>query len=324
MLTNYPVDLHSHTLLSDGADSIKELIENAVECGLKVLALTDHDILPPAEIHLPGGGSHSVVSWARGKGLCLLCGTEFSCETGLEDVHIIGLGCRWNDPEMRRMTEEIAESKAEAFRETVRRLNERGYEFTIDDLLGFDGRHTDLLSLQKKRIFDFMAAKGFTSDWIEAKLLVRNDQYLNVQRQKPAAEHVIGAIHRAGGIAILAHPYLIDAAIKTEGREIGRWDYIESLIKMGLDGIEARYPYGKTTCRDKRPSAEIWFEVEKKAARRLIISAGSDYHADGKKKVLNPRGLGECGLTMEEFMSVPRFSDLYEKAMDEHRQSRLG
>lgn len=324
MLTNYPVDLHSHTYLSDGADSIKELIENAVECGLKVLALTDHDILPPAEIHLPGGGSHSVVNWARSRGLCLLCGAEFSCETGLEDVHIISLGCRWNDPEMKSMTGEIAESKAEAYRETVRRLNERGYEFTMDELLGFDGRQTDLLSLQKKRIFDFLAAKGFTSDWIEAKLLVRNDQYLNVQREKPAAECVIGAIHRAGGIAILAHPYLIDATVRAAGREMDRWEYIESLIDMGLDGIEARYTYGKTTCRDKRPSAEIWTEVKKRTAGRLIISGGSDYHADGTKSVLNPRGLGECGLTMEEFLSVPRFSYLYEQAMDEHRKSRLG
>ena len=324
MLTNYPVDLHSHTCLSDGADSIQELIENAVECGLKVLALTDHDILPPAEIHLPGGGSHSVVSWARGRGLCLLCGVEISCETGLEDVHIIGLGCRWTDPELKGMTEQIAQSKAESYCETVRRLNERGYVFTMEDLLGFDGRRTDILSLQKKRIFDFMAAKGFTADWIEAKLLVRNDPYLSVQREKPAAKRVIEAIHRAGGIAILAHPYLIDAIITVDGCEMSRWDYIERLIEMGLDGIETRYPYGKTTCRDKRPSAEIWFEVEKKAEKRLIMSAGSDYHADGKKGVPHPRGLGECGLTMEEFLSVPRFSELYQKAMDARRESRLG
>lgn len=324
MRTNYPVDLHSHTVLSDGADSIQELIENAVDCGLRVLALTDHDILPPAEIHLPGGGSHSVVNWARGRGLCLLCGVEISCETGLEDVHIIGLGCRWNDAEMKNMTQQIAQSKAASYYETVRRLNERGYAFTMEELLGFDGRRTDLLSLQKKRIFDFMAAKGFTADWIEAKLLVRNDPYLNVTRDKPSAKCVIEAIHRAGGIAILAHPYLIDASITVNGLKWSRWDYIESLIGMGLDGIETRYPYGKTTCRDDRPSAEIWVEVEQRANKRLIYSAGSDYHADGKKGTQHPRGLGECGLTMEEFMSVPKFSELYERAMDESRVSRLG
>lgn len=324
MIANYSVDLHSHTYLSDGADSINELIENAVDSGLQVLALTDHDLLPPAEIHLPGGGSDSVVSWARSKGLCLLCGVEFSCETGLEDVHIIGLGCRWNNPELRAIAAEIAQSKADAYEETVRRLNERGYDFTLDELLNFGGRRVELLSLQKKRIFDFLAAKGFTADWVEAKLLVRDDAYLNVERKKPSAQQVIDTIHQAGGIAILAHPYLIDPIIKINGQNVQRWDYIETLIEKGLDGIEARYTYGKTTCKDKRPAAEIWAEVEKKAAGRLILSAGSDYHADSKKKLHNPRNLGECGLTMEEFLSVPFFKHLYEKAMDKSRTSRLG
>jgi len=323
MIANYPVDLHSHTYLSDGADSINELIDNAAGCGLKVLALTDHDILPPAEIHVPGGGSYSMVNWARGKGLALLCGVEVSCETGLEDVHIIGLGCGWKDPEMRSITQEIAQSKADAYLETIRRLNERGYEFTLDELLEYGGHRAELLTLQKKRIFDFMANRGFSSSWVEAKLLIREDPYLNVQREKPSAQRVIHAIHNAGGIAILAHPYLIDAIVKINGRDIERWDYIESLIGNGLDGIESRYTYHKTTCKDKRPSAEIWDEIEKKAAGRLIISAGSDYHADGKKGVTKPRELGECGLTMDEFMSVPFFSKLYGKAMDENRKSRL-
>lgn len=323
MPANYPVDLHTHTTLSDGADSINELIDNAVENGLKVIALTDHDILPPAEIHIPGGGARSLVGYARERGLCLLCGVEISCETGLEDVHIIGLGCKWNSPEMRNITAEISQSKADAYRETVNRLNERGFHFTLEELLTYDGRRVDLLSLQKKRIFDFMAAKGFTTDWVQAKLMVRDDPYLNVTRKKPSAQRVIKAIHNAGGIAILAHPYLIDQEVTIDGLKMSRWEYIEGLIEIGLDGIETRYTYGKTTCKDKRPSAEIWEEVEERVRGRLIISAGSDYHSDIKKNIKNPRMLGECGLTMKEFLSVPRFKELYENAMDENRQSRL-
>jgi predicted metal-dependent phosphoesterase TrpH len=314
--------LHSHTYLSDGADSVNELIDNAVESGLKVLALTDHDVLPPAEIHLPGGGSHSIVAWARSKGLCFLRGVEFSCETGLEDVHIIGLGCNWNDAELRGISREIAQYKADAYRETIRRLNDRGYKFTMEELLEFGGSKVDILALQKKRIFDLMAAKGFTSDWAEAKLLIRGDDYLNVEREKPSAERIIRAVHNAGGITILAHPYLIDPVVCIDGQKVERWDYIESLISIGLDGIEIRYTYSKTTCQDKRPSAEIWAEVKKKAAGRLILSGGSDYHGDGKKNVKNPRALGECGLTMEEFLSVPPFAGLYEKAMGETENSK--
>ena len=42
-----------------------------------------------------------------------------------------------------------------------------------------------------------------------------------------------------------------------------------------------------------------------------FASGGSDYHADYKKGQDNPRDLGECGLTMEEFLSVPVFARLY-------------
>jgi predicted metal-dependent phosphoesterase TrpH len=323
MLANYPVDLHCHTVLSDGADSINELIDNAISSGLKVVALTDHDVLPPAEIHLPGGGSHSVVSWARFKGLALLCGVEFSCETGLEDVHIIGLGCRWKNQDLCNIALEIVQSKADAYQMIIKRLNKRGYKFSMDELLNYNDRKVELFTLQKKRIFDFMASKGFTADWIDAKLLIRDDPYLNVPRKKPSAERVIKTIHIANGIAILAHPYLIDPVVKINGREIERWEYIESLIESGLDGIEVRYTYNKTTCKDKRPTAEIWDEIHKKTEGRLITSGGSDYHADGKKKAQYPRELGECGLTMDEFCSIPAFLQLYEKTLDENRESRL-
>ncbi len=316
MVANYPVDLHSHTYLSDGADSINELVENAVERGLKVLALTDHDILPPAEVHLPGGGSHSLVKWARSHGLFLMRGVEFSCESNVEDVHIVGLGCNWESAEMCNVVQDISKSKATAYEETVRRLNERGYKFTIDELLQSGSYKVDIFSLQKKRIFDFMATKGFVSSWVGAKLLVRDDAYLNVHREKPSAKYIIDVIHRTGGIAILAHPYLIDPAVVVGGRQMERWDFIETLIDSGLDGIETRYPYGKTTYKDKRPSEEIWAEVAQRAAGRLILSGGSDYHADWKKKNQNPRELGECGMTISEFMAVPYFAKLYHQAMD--------
>jgi hypothetical protein len=39
----------------------------------------------------------------------------------------------------------------------------------------------------------------------------------------------------------------------------------------------------------------------------VFASAGSDYHNDAKKGVKNPRELGECGLTMEEFLAIPNW-----------------
>ena len=38
----------------------------------------------------------------------------------------------------------------------------------------------------------------------------------------------------------------------------------------------------------------------------LLVTGGSDYHADGKKGVKNPREIGECGITREDFMKYEK------------------
>ena len=101
----------------------------------------------------------------------------------------------------------------------------------------------------------------------------------------------------------MAHPYLISEPVSYQGKEISREAFIEILLDAGLDGIEASYTYDKTSYGGNQTAAEIKKEVEEKYRDRgLIISGGSDYHADGKKGVENPREIGECGITKEEFM----------------------
>ena len=306
----YVCDLHSHTTRSDGNDTPYELIEAAVERGLKVLAITDHDVLPPEQILPPNGSGVEICDFARTRGIILLRGIEYSCETEVQDVHVVGLGCRWDTPEMYREVARISASKAEAYLETIRRLNERGFPVDLEELLSGEGHAIPLEDLQKKRIFDYMARKGYAPDWSSAKLMVRDDPYLNVKREKPAALSIINSIHRAGGIAILAHPYLIDEEVKSGGQAIPRWQFIDSLIQGGLDGIELRYTYHKTTCKDRRPLPDIYEEIYRNVGGRLFFSGGSDYHAEHKKGIQDPRQLGECGLTWEEFRSVPVFRAL--------------
>ena len=77
---------------------------------------------------------------------------------------------------------------------------------------------------------------------------------------------------------------------------------IDSLIDAGLDGIEGRYTYDKTSYAGTLTKEEIYQEISQRyRGRILIISGGSDYHGDQKRGVLNPRDIGECGLTEQEF-----------------------
>lgn len=307
----YECELHAHTVCSDGNDTPYELIENASARGIRVLALTDHDVIPPESVVLPNGETREITSYASERGICLIRGVEFSCETDIEDVHLLGLACDWTAPELIEQARLIVESKEEAYTETIRRLNERGYAMTMDEVLTVGNHKIPLADLQKKRIFDVLAQKGYAKDWSEAKLLVREDKYFAVKRKKPSVLDIIDIVHRAGGIAILAHPYLIDETVLWQGEKVPRWTVLDALIAHSLDGMEVRYTYDKTICKDTRPREVIWEEVRGRIAGRVFASGGSDYHNDAKKGAKNPRELGECGLTMEEFLAIPKLKALY-------------
>lgn len=302
---NYPIDLHCHTTRSDGADTPEELITHAAEAGLKILALTDHDIRPPQKIN-----GMDAVEYAKSKGVVLLPGIEVSCETTVEDCHIVALGCDWNDGFFDELERGVIESKINGYRKLADKLKDAGYDITWEEILENNGNPVKEEQIQKKMIFELLSRKGYFKTWSDAKLMIKNTPEFNqIAREKPDPLEVIKAVHNCGGITILAHPYLINEPVCIPDGMITREDYIRRLIEGGLDGIEARYTYHKTSYSGDMTSDEMEREVKEKYGKEVqIISGGSDYHADNKKGSKTPRELGECGLTVEEFMGNTRLS----------------
>ena len=249
----YPCDLHCHTTRSDGNDTPRELIDNAAAKGLHALGITDHDVPPPELIEIDGVEVPST-EYARRLGVRLLPGCEYSCDTWVDDVHICGYQLDWRRPEVLAEAQAAERSKSRAYEELCEQLTARG--MPIDwkqDILLYrkpDGspafRKPE--DVQRKHVFETMAAKGFTKSWSEAKNLVQGDPELNVKRRKIDPVVAIELIHRCGGVAVLAHPYLIAETVRPGGGpSIDRPVYIERLIQAGLDGIEASYTYDKTS-----------------------------------------------------------------------------
>jgi predicted metal-dependent phosphoesterase TrpH len=305
----FPCDLHAHTVRSDGNDTPQELIDNAAAQGLYALGITDHDTPPPLVLELADGRRVSAVDYAAGRGIRLLLGYEYSCDTWVDDVHICGYGLDWGHPDVLGEVEAAERSKSRAYEELCERLTEAGMPTDWEkDILhytrpGGQAAQRDPSDVQRKHIFEAMAAKGYAPTWSDAKLLVRDDPKLNVQRRKIDPKEAIALIHRAGGAAVLAHPHLIDAVVEVPRQPTRtREEYIEELIAAGLDGIEIRYTYDKTTYKGTQTPEEIEAEVRSRYAGRLrILSGGSDYHAEHKKGAKVVRGLGERGLTVPEF-----------------------
>lgn len=297
----YECDLHCHTNRSDGNSSPKELIDLAAERGIKVIAITDHDMIPPDEIETEEG-CMSLGDYALSKGITAVPGIEISCDTNVEDVHIIAFGCDWSHPFFKELQEMTIKSKTDSYRKVVERLNRHGILLDWDELLYNEGNPIRQERLQKKKIFEMIAKKGYAPTWQDAKIMVKTSNEYNVMREKPDPCRVIEEVHKAGGITILAHPYLFQVPVIREGRPLDRFEYIEMLEAAGLDGIEACYTYDKTSYDGGRDKKELELEIKERYEGRLkIISGGSDYHADEKRGVKNPRMVGECGVSLQYF-----------------------
>ena len=322
---DYPVDLHTHSTRSDGADTPQQLIDHAAALGMKIIAITDHDIRPPKDILVETAGAGNdtpmektepektdagesvlvdAVDYAWSKGLHLLRGIEISCETTAEDCHLVCLGCDWEDPFFDILERAVVESKIGSYRELVRRLNADGMYMTWEEVLDNGGNPVAEEQVQKKMIFELIARKGYQKDWSRAKLMVKNTPSYQILREKPDPVQVIRQVHRCGGIVIMAHPYLVNEPVRLPSGTMDRAAYIDRLIEAGLDGIEACYPYSKTSYGGSMTPDQIESEVRARYSDRItVISGGSDYHADFRKGVApaKARIIGESGITLEYF-----------------------
>jgi predicted metal-dependent phosphoesterase TrpH len=305
-MPNFVCDLHTHTKRSDGNDTPRELLETAAAQGLRLLVIADHDITPPATIPTESGEVPTAEFAAR-LGLVYLGGYEFSCDTLVDDVHIVGIDCDWTHPAIVAEVEAAERSKIDGYRELTEVLTAHGMPLAWHELLENDGSPRPPAAIQRKHIFEAMAARGYTRDWSQAKLLVRDTPAFNIRRAKVDPLQALQAIHLAGGLAVLAHPYLIDDVVaRPDGSTLSREAYIRQLIDAGVDGIEARYTYHKTSYKGSLSPEAVADDVRSRyGASVAFLSGGSDYHNDGKKGVTNPRQLGEAGLTWEEFMATP-------------------
>ena len=318
---NYPVDLHTHSTRSDGADTPQQLIDHAASLGMKIIAITDHDIRPPKEIPVEAAdaGNRALVDpvdYAWSRGLRLLRGIEISCETTAEDCHLVCLGCNWEDPFFDDLERAVVESKIGSYQELVRRLDADDMHMTWEEVLENGGNPVAEEQVQKKMIFELIARKGYQKDWSSAKLMVKNTPSYQILREKPDPVQVIRQVHCCGGIVIMAHPYLVNEPVRLPSGTMDRAAYIDRLIEAGLDGIEACYPYSKTSYGGSMTPEQIESEVrERYSGRVAIISGGSDYHADFRKGVspAKARIIGESGITLEYFQQNPLLQKVLQK-----------
>ncbi len=265
------VDLHTHSIFSDGTATPEELVHMAALLKLSGLALTDHDTMEGYERAAAAGRQH---------GIEVIPGLEISCTHGNFSLHILGYLVDPDHPLLQEKLLLIQKGRLQRNRKIVGHLVDLGIDITHGELdilssCGQTGRpHIARLLMSKKIVPDINSA---------FRRYLGKGKPAYAERFSFTAAETIAFIHQAGGVAVLAHPGKLDPAMRAQPR------LIHELVERGLDGLEIYYPSHPRKMQKKLHRLAEQYD--------LLKTGGSDYHggnrpnnglAGGRKSVCPP------------------------------------
>jgi 3',5'-nucleoside bisphosphate phosphatase len=260
------IDLHCHSLHSDGTDTPAGLALLGEESRLTALCLTDHDTLD---------GAAAFLAMQPRVRVRLLVGTELSCRFLGQSLHVLGLLVDPADARFLARLEELRNRREDRNRRMLARLTELGFPLTREEVQV----QADTPLLSRVHFAKALAAKGYVRRAPEAfERLIGDDCPGFVPREELGPSEAALWIREAGGVPVVAHP----------GRFAGggfRWDEaMAQLQRQGLEGLEGYYGEYK--------AAEQKYFVSLAARLGLVVTGGSDYHGAHKPGLRLGRGRG--------------------------------
>lgn len=265
------VDLHVHSIHSDGVRTPVELVEMAAGKGLQAIALSDHDSVAGIDEALAAGVRHGVE---------VIPAIELSVEfSGYHDVHLLGYFIDYRDSAFREKLALFRTRRDERGKAIIDRINaklarEGKGEITYEEVHALSAE-----ALGRPHIARVLVARGFARDVQDAF-----ERYLlpcNVPKTYFPMDEALAEIRRIHGVSALAHPTTISS------NRVTLKGVIAELAAMGLDGIEV---FNNLCYTD-----DMMF-LESLAGRfRLVKTGGSDFH--GMEKDIE-MGSGRGGLAV--------------------------
>lgn len=243
-------DLHTHTTASDGTLSPPELLSAALDAGVEVLAITDHDTV--AGIAALGG---------EVQGLRLIAGVEFSARWQHQVIHVLGLNIDCAAASITTGCAAQALAREQRALAIAARLEQRG----LPDLLSDARRVADGASLNRPHFATALVARGLARDHADAFKKYLGSKHLGSDHHYwPALETVLQWIKQAGGNAALAHP----AKYKLSRRKLER--LVSEFAAGGGDTLEV-----VSGAQHQNVTGQLAALCR---SHDLKASAGSDFH----------------------------------------------
>ncbi len=248
-------DLHIHTLYSDGVFSPEKIVDTAIDVGLQVIALTDHDNVlsyPVAKDYLKKTN--------REDKLEIIQGIEVNTLYKNYEVHILGYFMDVNNSDFQNMIKVQQQARVKQTKEIINLLAKKeGIKIKFEDI---KKQVAEGGSIGRPHIAKAITNAGGTTSVIEAySKYIHDDSPVYVQRKTVSPQDAVEVIYDAGGVPVIAHPHDIDIAE----------ELIKELMQHGLRGIEAYHRKHSPAC------VEYFSSMAEELG--LIVTGGSDFHA---------------------------------------------
>lgn len=241
------IDLHVHTVCSDGALRPEEVAEKACQLGLEGFAVTDHDTV---------AGLEGARLAAARLGLIFVPGVELSTDWEDKDVHILGYFVDPDEERFRASLIWLQNTRLTRVQKMVAKLNAFGCPVSLERVKELARGE----SIGRVHVAQAIIEAGRAESIEDAfRRFIGRTAPCYVPRSRLSPFSAVRIIRRNGGAAVLAHPGLV-----------GDDEIIFQLQRVGLVGLEAFYP-------QHTPEQEAHY-LKLARQQNLVVTGGSDYH----------------------------------------------
>ena len=250
--TGYAIDLHTHSLRSDGALLPADLVKRAASRGVTTLALSDHDTL---------AGVTEAVATGRDLGVRIIPATELNTESEWGDAHVLGYFVDPRDDALEERFRWLRDNRGRRIELMVEKLNALGYPVDLARVLEIAQGG----ALGRPHLAQALFERGYVKTYDETfHTILAKDSPAYVARVGLNPIEAVTLVREHRGVPSLAHP----------GTVVGLDELLPKLVAVGLAGIEAYYG---------EHSPELTARCLELARRfDLVPTGGSDFHGRGE------------------------------------------
>ncbi len=261
------IDLHTHSILSDGSSEPEEIAELAKASGCSVLSLTDHDRLD---------GITRARCRAQQLGIDLIAGCEVSCEFKDGSCHILVYFVEPGESALQDELDRLLYDRENRNSKLIDRLNQIGVQISIEEVRAQAGEG----SIGRPHFAQVLVDKGMAESIQMAfdRFLAKGaPAYISKARITPG--EVAKLARQSGGVAVLAHPFTLGMSLDELHLAL------VELKELGIVGIEAYY--GKYSIEQRSALVDLAQRLD------LVATGGSDFHGSYKPGLAVGTGAGD-------------------------------